>query len=414
MKRKLLYTAISILFLTGLNSCRFTTNIHPYLHHSFTIDPRPSEFRFDLIGNMIIMKVKVDDFDTLYNFLFDTGAFTIIDKTLADELGITSEQTTIVRGSTGASGFTGLTRIEKMTVGETVVFSVGAGIIDLSDIGSSLGIDLHGIIGNNFFDGFTITWNYVNETFRIDTVHNPVEDGIVFNFRQDLLTSNAPRITTMIDKITAVDMIFDTGFDGLISLPVNLIGRLQYDTTRLLKATGAMTGGLFGNSPADWLIKPQYLQLGPMKFKDIVCTSNHMDVGLIGGALLKMTETTIIYPERKLIMRPLNNFSMKQSYFGTGIGGYKDNNGNITISGIWPGSPAAKAGIRPGDEITEVNDTPVKERHEMWFWYINTDKEVNPLKLKIVRRGASEEMFLIHKEHILKNIYEPVQEDNVE
>lgn len=414
MMRKLRYIAIIIIFLTSLSSCRFTTDIHPYLHHSFTIDPRPSELRLDLIGNMIIMKVKIDDNDSLYNFLFDTGAFTIIDKSLADELGIISEKTTIVRGSAGSPGFTGLTRIEKMRVGETEVFSVGAGIIDLSGIATTLGIHLHGIIGNNFFDGFTITWNYVNETFRIDTVHDPVEDGIVFSFRQDILTSNAPRISTMIDKSTAVDMIFDTGFDGLISLPVNLIGRLQYDTTRLLKATGVMTGGLFGNSPADWLIKPRYLQLGPMKLKDIVCTSNHMDVGLIGGAFLKMTETTIVYPERKLIMRPLINFGVKQSYFGTGIGGYKDPSGNFIISGIWPGSPAENAGLKPGDEITEVNDIPVKDRHEMWFWYINTDREVNPLKMKVVRRDASEELFMIYKEHLLKNINEPTEKKNDE
>ncbi len=394
---------ISLMLL--LHSCKLTSDLQPYLENSFTGQPSPSALHFDLVGNMIILKVQVGEEDTAYNFLFDTGAFTIIDKELAGDLGIQEEKRAFIGGAGGGIGIAGLTRIPKLTLGSTTVHNIGIGIIDLSPIGKVLGMPLHGIIGNNFFQHFTITWNYLDETFRIDTIRDILCDGLVFNFFQDLKTSNAPAISAVIDENHLFDFIFDTGFDGMISLPQRIITQLQYDSTRLLKAAGVISGGLFGNSPADWLIKPGQLRMGPLSLEDVVCTSNHLSVGLIGSELLRMAETTIQYPEKRLIIRPMENFTLNQSYFGTGMAATKTDDGYFTITGLWPGSPAWIAGFSPGDKITEVNGMDVIPKHAMWFSYLNRDKEVIPLTLKIRKHNTTEEIeYRIEKDYLLKNV----------
>ncbi len=384
-------------------SCRLTADIEGYLNNSYTDQPQPSDIRFNLIGNMIIMKVSIEGHDSLYNFIFDTGSFTILDKSIAREMEIKPEKYTVIGGAGGGRGFSGMIRLKSVTVGNTRVYDVGAGIIDLSAISEAMGIPVHGIIGNNFFEPFTITWNYKTESFRIDTSHKPPQDGIVFNIRQEISNSNAPRIYAQIDSLKEFEMIFDTGYDGMISLPKKVITSLSYDTTRMIRSIGVMSGGLFGNSPADWLIKPASLKMGPLMMRDVICSSNHLDVGLIGGALMKMTEITISYPDQKLIMRPFDDFQPVISWFGTGLNAVKDGSGNFLITGIWPGSPANISGLKPGDVITFVNGISAKSKHAMWFWYADQDPEVSLFNIKYLRHG-SEKGLQLKKGYLLQTI----------
>jgi predicted aspartyl protease len=396
IKNTLLLATIMLL----LSSCGITTDFHSYLGNSIVEDPEPSTFHFDQVGNIIVLKVTIGDEDTSYNFIFDTGAFTVVDKELADHLGLYAEKRIFVGGSGGKSGLVGLTRVPQMKVGNTIVYNVGTGITDLSGIGDGMGFTLHGILGNNFMDQFIITINYMESTFTIDTANHLQDDGLVFSFRQEIATSNAPRISAFVDEIHRFDMIFDTGYDGMISIPVKTIKELPYDTTRLLKAIGVMSGGLFGNSPADWLIKPRTLRFGSLNFEDIICSSNHLEVGLIGGGFLRMGETTIDYPAQKMVIRPFDHFQPLQSYFGTGMNAVKDYTGNFVVTGIWPGSASFKAGLRPGDVITAINDVVVKRKHAMWFWHLDEDPEVDPLKFNIKRR-AGDQVIILHKSHLL-------------
>ncbi|MFO7722318.1 MAG: aspartyl protease family protein [Bacteroidales bacterium] len=398
-KIKIFWMAAALLLL---NSCGLTADFHTYLGYAVVEDPEPSAVHFDLVGNIIVLKVAIGDEDTTWNFIFDTGAFTIVDQQLADYLDLQPEKRMVVGGSGGRSGLIGLARISEMRVGNTIVHNVGTGITDLSGIGDGMGFPLHGILGNNFMEQFVITINYKDETFIIDTANHLQEDGLVFSFRQEIGTSNAPRISAYVDETYRFDMIFDTGYDGMISLPIRTIKSLPYDTTRLLKAIGVMSGGLFGNASADWMVKPGTLRFGPLSFEDIICSSNHLEVGLIGGGLLRMAETTIDYPARKMVIRPFDNFQPLQSYFGTGMNAVKDYNGNFVITGIWPGSASSRAGLKPGDIITAVNDIVVKNKHSMWFWHLDEDPEVNPLKFTI-RRKSGDENVLLHKSHLLKN-----------
>jgi predicted aspartyl protease len=391
--------AAVILLLSG---CGLTSDFHHYLGNSVIKNPEPSVVSMVLVGNMIVLKARIGDDDSLYNFIFDTGAFTIIDDDFAQHLGLSAEKRMVVGGTGGRSGLVGLTRLPEITIGNTTVYNVGTGITDLSGIGDGMGFPLHGILGNNFTEDFIITINYQEETFRIDTANSLHDDGIVFSFRQEISTSNAPRVTAFVDDTYRFDVIFDTGYDGMISLPAKTIRALPYDSTRLIRAIGAMSGGLFGNSGVDWMVKPGTLRFGALNFEDVICSSNHLEVGLIGGAFLRMAETTIDYPARKMVIRPFDNFQPLQSYFGTGMNAVKDYSGNFVITGIWPGSTSNLAGLKPGDVITVVNDIVVKQKHAMWFWHLNEDPEVDPIRVTIKRKSGTLNVTLF-KSHLLKN-----------
>lgn len=58
------------------------------------------------------------------------------------------------------------------------------------------------------------------------------------------------------------------------------------------------------------------------------------------------------------------------------------------VRSVEPGGPAAKAGLRPGDRITAINDHPIEDRH-MIFDVWSRQKPGNQVKLSILREGET-------------------------
>ncbi|HEX5413341.1 MAG TPA: SpoIIE family protein phosphatase [Terriglobia bacterium] len=63
------------------------------------------------------------------------------------------------------------------------------------------------------------------------------------------------------------------------------------------------------------------------------------------------------------------------------------------VRSIEPGGPAAKAGLRPGDRITAVNEHPIEDSHTIFdVW--SRQKPGNEVKLNIVREGETSPLVL--------------------
>src|ERR1051326_7325314 len=56
------------------------------------------------------------------------------------------------------------------------------------------------------------------------------------------------------------------------------------------------------------------------------------------------------------------------------------------VRSVEPGGPAAKAGLKPGDRITAINEHPIEDRH-MIFDVWSRQKPGNEVKLSVVREG---------------------------
>lgn len=73
---------------------------------------------------------------------------------------------------------------------------------------------------------------------------------------------------------------------------------------------------------------------------------------------------------------------------GLTIGGGSSGNCPVLVIGVWPGSPAEKAGMKVGDALSAIDDKPVK-RFDEAVRLLHADED-RPVSLSFERRGATD------------------------
>jgi C-terminal processing protease CtpA/Prc len=105
--------------------------------------------------------------------------------------------------------------------------------------------------------------------------------------------------------------------------------------------------------------------------------------GLIGNDLLRRFNLIVNYQEKEIHLQPNTHFRESFDYSYTGLGIYYVD-GQIIIEDVLSGSPAEKAGLKPGDIIAGINTTLGGNIQN----YKSMLQEVgSKLKLLIVRNG---------------------------
>jgi S1-C subfamily serine protease len=90
-------------------------------------------------------------------------------------------------------------------------------------------------------------------------------------------------------------------------------------------------------------------------------TERRGDAGTMGVAVLSRFNLTFDYTRRRLILEPTARTHRPMQYDASGLlltGSGPDLRG-IEVLYVEPGSPAAEAGIKPGDALVKVDDKPV-------------------------------------------------------
>jgi predicted metalloprotease with PDZ domain len=78
--------------------------------------------------------------------------------------------------------------------------------------------------------------------------------------------------------------------------------------------------------------------------------------GLLGGDILRQFIVTLDLAKQMIYLKKDPRYKRDPYYFSTiGIQFIKEGSGFFTVVAVWVGSPAAKAGVRIGDQILSVN-----------------------------------------------------------
>jgi predicted metalloprotease with PDZ domain len=105
-------------------------------------------------------------------------------------------------------------------------------------------------------------------------------------------------------------------------------------------------------------------QIGPYRFRkvpmyiyrDSVNVFQYPSIaGLIGNDLLRRFNVILNYPDRKIYLKPNRHYHDPFDYAYTGMNFYLID-GKIIITDVNDGSPAAAAGVRPGDQLLAVEN----------------------------------------------------------
>jgi C-terminal processing protease CtpA/Prc len=83
--------------------------------------------------------------------------------------------------------------------------------------------------------------------------------------------------------------------------------------------------------------------------------------GLLGYSFLKRYRVVIDYPNQVLWLDPIPDYQDDRPFEYCHVGiQIERQDGAVVIAGVVAGSPAASAGIQPGDELTAIDGKPAR------------------------------------------------------
>lgn len=135
-----------------------------------TLSPNSSRINFRLAGGaqpLILVPVQINDRGP-FEFILDTGAGTsLLSSDLAKQLAVKiigSKEGQSAGGKVSVS----LAKIESISVGGTRIGNLDVGIVDLAQIGRTIGAKIDGDLGYNFLRHFRVTIDYRDSVLRLD------------------------------------------------------------------------------------------------------------------------------------------------------------------------------------------------------------------------------------------------------
>lgn len=361
-----------------------------------------SEIPFELMGNIFI-KVKVNNSDKEYTFIFDTGASSVLlSKKVATELGnVGNSSETIVHDAVNASQKAELISLKSLKVGEIEVKNCRALIVDLDTL-ESFGYKVDGILGNSFLKFLQVKIDYNNKILTLSSAQNSnIESNQGYKFK---IFQSSGLISTKLqmglvgypNSWLIQSAIIDTGAAGdeYLLFPFNCLERVKPELNcKLFKTIGFGSGGLFGDSEA-MVSRISTMELGGFKI-------NNIPVKFSGGKRIYLTNSflshftvTINYPKLEMLLVPNENKSFKMNFDSFGFAFKKDQDGKVKVIGLWEGSPAEKNGLKIGDEIINFSVNEISNvKYEDLISYLLSDEDIT-LRLQIVNNSGQRQVAL--------------------
>jgi hypothetical protein len=211
----------------------------------------------------------------------------------------------------------------------------------------------------------------------------------------------APVIECVVDGKIEGTAIIDTGFPGIISLPLAMTKKTNsFKAGNVIASKGSMTFGLFGITDKDYGVRIEAFKVGDIKLKNIPARSNSLKAGhiLLGNKFLENFLVTLNYPVKEMILTPYGTpFETNIPTYGLALA--KERNKTI-VSGIWDNSSASRSGINLGNEIVKVNSIEANTLSLMEFVSIFSNKSMNILEIEYLNDKGIQKT-LLHKGMLL-------------
>jgi Aspartyl protease/PDZ domain len=322
---------------------------------------------FDLVDNRVFVDVFVNGKGP-YKFILDTGAIATVSDSLARELKLEIEAGEEGSGVGEKSVRSGRTHVRELKLGNITLRDLDVGVLSLDDAPAVFGSKpVDGIIGLPVFEKALVTFDYVKREVTLtapDTFIAPNDSTIVPFQRR----GHIPVVDGELDGIHSRFAI-DTGARSAL-----LVYGPFADKNKLREKYHAtiegITGWGIGGPVRSLLARAQSFKLGSAEVRDIVIrlstqrggATTASDIGgLIGPDILKQFTVTFDYPHSRIFLVKNSNYGHRDTWDRTGMWMAADsaNASEWHILDVMPNSPAAQAGLRVDDRITQVDDKPV-------------------------------------------------------
>ncbi len=361
---------------------------------------------FKMVKNLMIIPLTINGKGP-YNFILDTGVglFIISDTTLIDYLGIQNRRSIKILGfGSGVDLSAYVTPSIEVKVGNSVAQNLPAALLkkDIFELSSFVGMPIHGLIGYDFFNSFTVRINYLANTI---TFYKPEASYIPRKGQRIPITieERKPYISSSItlgngEKILT-KLILDTGAGHPISLETVDGIPFPIPQNNISANLGiGLTGQIQG-----FIGRIAAMKLGRYELQNVIAAfPNYDDVaakvtslsrnGNIGNTILRRFTVVFDYHRECIYLKPILQLKEPFEYDMSGIEitSAGDAFDRIIISRVEKDSPAAKLGLETDDEILSINFKPVAEMSIEEIDKLFRSKNERSFILSIVPKGTKE------------------------
>ena len=307
------------------------------------------------------------------DFLFDTGAsITILDSSYAAGLGLATQGELQSQGA-GSAGSARFSAIRTLRIagaaGDGIEFAgQQVGVLSINPfLEPFFWRGCAGVIGADFISRVVTRIDYDRETLEFfdPKTFTYAGTGASIPF---VLAGNMPAVRMTLDGRYTGDFRVDVGSSSTLDLHRPFVDRNRLDsrpTGRRIRVVGGGFGGTFTST----LTRMATLRLGPFEWKEPMLTFSGASAGAlasrdyagnIGNQILQRFRCTFDYERRVLYLEPGRRFGDRDRFSRAGVqlGRYGD---VIKAMQVIPGSPAARAGLNEGDQVTSIEGRPALE-----------------------------------------------------
>ncbi|WP_261512001.1 retropepsin-like aspartic protease [Chryseobacterium paludis] len=350
------------------------------------------KINLNFTNDLPLVKVSIDG--KLYNFLFDSGAPTVISNAIYTELNLQKEHTSKVKDSQKNKQEQIFTKLPEMTVDHVIFKNIGAIVMDLS--ASELGcFKIDGILGANQMAKLFWRVNYSENSLEA------TKDLLNFKFDDyetvvpfDPQTQKTPVIETKIlDK--KIKLTFDTGFTGRIK-----ISDSDYDPKKVkqtVETFGISSVGAFGAGKpvSGFIFKISELGFGNKAFgNEMIMTGNSR---LIGNDFFKDFTFIMDWQNKKIYMKKIKNNPPTLESFGFG---YRFIDAKPVVAFVFKERDSP---LEIGDSILSINDVDLDHLNQesaCHYMMNRVERDYKTIGIRIKRAGKVMDLRLDKKEYL--------------
>ena len=363
---------------------------------------RITRIPFEFQANLVIVPVKINDSDTL-RFILDTGVSSILltDPTIAKKLGMKFVRSVKIAGAgEGEEIEAGIVIDNTIRIGDIIGYRQNLVVLqdDHLKLSEFVGTPVHGIIGYEIFNRFTVTMDFsTNEIILENPEHYKYKPSKGERF-PITIEDNKPYLSVIElmkeNQSTPIKVILDTGAGHALSLES---GDIPLPDKVLKAQLGRGLNGIINGS----LGRIPMLKVGKFEMKNLVASfpdtnsyrQKHTTLterqGSIGCEFLRRFKVTFNYRDQYIVLKPINR-RMKEPFehnmSGIELMARGEDYHEFMIDKVIANSPADDAGLQEGDRVMFINNKSSKDISISEIYKLFQKGEGKPLNL-VVKRG---------------------------
>jgi hypothetical protein len=310
-------------------------------------------------GNRIYFPAKVNGHEV--NVLLDSGAsVSSIDKAYAASIGLVSKGNFAGAGSGGVETF-GFINGVQVQVGNLTLRDINVGAFDFTQIAEKIGHPLLFVLGDELFNELAVEIDFKGRRllFRDPaTVVKPA--GAV---EVPLVRVKDRTVPVSVEHRPAVQFEFDLGDGSAIDIFPS-----YYKAQKLLenRRTSQRIGGGVGGFSPETVATLSSIDFAGVAFAQVPANftndtrsadNSNLILGVVGVPVLERFQLIVDYSHDRLFATPYPEIEAPFGKDRLGIHGINKDDA-IVVDFVSPGSPAQAAGLKIGDKISAINQSP--------------------------------------------------------